>query len=263
MSEAPLITVITPVLNCARFITACMESVATQDCTLVEHLIVDGLSTDGTPELVRDFAATHPHVRLISEKDCGQSDAMNHGIREANTPYIGFLNADDYYAPNTLNRVCGLAKGLPEPAFLYANLHVWGDDDKDLGLQKPAPLSLYNLCRGKPFPLNPASYFYHKSLHEVAGPYDIDDHMTMDLDFIFRACQHAHIHYYDECWGHFRLIEGTKTQGELSTGATFKRQRVLVNKYINDLPLPCKLRAKVLNAMEPIQRKIARRLKRI
>ncbi|MBC2594541.1 glycosyltransferase [Ruficoccus amylovorans] len=262
MSDAPLITVITPVLNCARFITGCLENVAAQDCPQAIHLIVDGLSTDGTPELVREFAQKHPRVELISEKDSGQSDAMNHGIREARTPLIGFLNADDYYAPGTLNRVCKLAHDLPEPAFLYGNLHVWGDNDRDLGLNKPAPLSLYNLCRGKPFPLNPASYFYHKSLHELAGPYDIKDHMTMDLDFLFRASQHARIRYVDECWGNFRLIEGTKTQAELATGATFERQRVLINHYIRKLPLPLRIAARTANTVEPLAKKISRRLKR-
>ena len=262
MSDAPLITVITPVLNCARFITGCLKSVAAQDCARAVHLVVDGLSTDGTQDRVREFAQTHPHVRLISEKDSGQSDAMNHGIREAHTPLIGFLNADDYYEPGTLNRVAELATGLDEPAFLYANLHLWADNDEDLGVNKPAPLTLYNLCRGKPFPLNPASYFYHKSLHERAGLYDVEDHMAMDLDFLFRASQHAHLHYYDECWGHFRLIEGTKTHGELATGETFRRHDVLKNRYIQQLPFPKQILARCANTLDPYWHKIARRLKR-
>jgi glycosyltransferase involved in cell wall biosynthesis len=261
MSDAPLITVITPVLNCARFITDCLENVAAQDCPRAVHLIVDGLSTDGTPERVREFAQRHSHVRLISEKDSGQSDAMNHGIREANTPLIGFLNADDYYAPGTLNRVAALAEeGLSDRAFFYANLQVWGDNGADLGLQKPAPLTLYNLCRGKPFPLNPASYFYHRHLHELAGLYDVTDHMTMDLDFLFRASIHAQARYFDECWGHFRLIEGTKTQGELASGATFERQRVLINKYTKMLSPLRRLQANATNALDPLVQKVRRRL---
>ncbi len=262
MNDAPLITVITPVLNCARFITGCLENVAAQECPRAIHLIVDGLSTDGTQECVREFASSHPHVALISEKDSGQSDAMNHGIREARTPLVGFLNADDYYEPGTLNRVAALAEGLDEPAFLYGNLQIWGDNGKDLGLHKPAPLTLYNLCCGKPFPLNPASYFYHKSLHERAGLYDVSDHMTMDLDFLYRASMYAKAHYYDECWGNFRLIEGTKTQGELATGATFERHRVLKNRYIPQLSFTQRLQAKCSNKLKPFRRKIARRLKR-
>jgi len=238
-----------------------MESVTAQDCPHALHLIVDGLSTDGTQDIVLEYAQSHPHVRLISEKDSGQSDAMNHGIAAASTPLIGFLNADDFYEPGTLNRVCELANGLKEPAFLYGNLQVWGDEDADMGLQKPAPFTLYNLCRGKPFPLNPASYFYHTSLHDIAGPYDVTDHYTMDLDFLFRASMHANARYFDELWGHFRLIEGTKTLGELQTGESFARQAVLRNRYSKHLPPLQRTNLKLANAIEPLCKKIARRLK--
>ncbi len=259
---SPLITVITPVLNAASFIQGCMESVTAQGCNRVVHLIVDGASSDGTPDIVRRYAQEHSHVQLISEKDSGQSDAMNRGISAATTPFIGFLNADDYYEPGTLNRICTLAPTITEPAFLYGNLKVWGDNDADLGLQSPAPFTLLNLCLGKPFPLNPASYFYHKSLHEVAGPYDVDDHYTMDLDFLFRASMYAKAYYHNELWGHFRLIEGTKTLGELATGESFRRQAALRRKYAAQLPVLQRAQVNIARTLEPLAKKVARRLKR-
>lgn len=260
MSE-PVITVITPVLNGADFITGCLENVAAQDCPQAVHLVVDGLSTDGTQERVKAFASGHPRVELISEKDSGQSDAMNNGIAAAKTPLVGFLNADDYYEPGTLKRVAALAADLPEPSFIYGNLQVWGDGGKDLGLQKPVPMTLKNLCRGKPYPLNPASYFYHKSLHEAAGPYDVDDHYTMDLDFLYRVTTHAKARYFDERWGHFRLIEGTKTLGELQSGESFQRQIALREKYVKQLPPADRLLVKSANALQPLVDKVKRKLR--
>ncbi|MEM8549303.1 MAG: glycosyltransferase family 2 protein [Verrucomicrobiota bacterium] len=260
--SATTLTVITPVLNGTAFIRQCLESVAGQECDRAVHLVVDGNSTDGTQEIVRAFASEHPHVGLISEQDSGQSDAMNRGITTAQTPWIGFLNADDRYEPGTLNRVTALMDGLQEPSFIYGNLQVWGDNGVDFGLHKPAALTLLNLCRGKPYPLNPASYFYHKSLHTVAGPYAVDDHMTMDLDFLYRACQHANMHYFNELWGHFNLIEGTKTQGDIATGETFKRQDALRQKYLKNLPAMKRRWVKTANSMSPFCQKLARRLGR-
>ncbi|MEM9227484.1 MAG: glycosyltransferase family 2 protein [Verrucomicrobiota bacterium] len=260
--SAPTLTVITPVLNGADFIRQCLESVAEQECERVVHLVVDGDSTDGTQDIVRAFAEEHPRVDLISERDSGQSDAMNRGIATAQTAWIGFLNADDRYEFGALNRTTTLMDGLQEPAFIYGNLQVWGDNGVDFGLHRPAPLSLLNLCRGKPYPLNPASYFYHKSLHTMAGLYAVEDHMTMDLDFLYRACQHADVHYYDELWGHFNLIEGTKTQGDIATGESFKRQSALREKYLNDLPVLKRCWVKTANSMSPFCQKLVRRLKR-
>ena len=75
------ISVITPVFNGERFIESCIRSVIDQNCPDVEHLIIDGCSTDRTLEIVKQYSETYPHIRWVSEKDKGQSDAMNKGIR--------------------------------------------------------------------------------------------------------------------------------------------------------------------------------------
>lgn len=75
----------------------CMESVQAQQGVSLEHLIVDGASTDGTLELAQRFVAKNHPVRVISEKDTGIFDAMNKGLRQAVGEYIIYLNTDDYY----------------------------------------------------------------------------------------------------------------------------------------------------------------------
>jgi glycosyltransferase involved in cell wall biosynthesis len=103
------LSVITPVYNSERFIESCVRSVVEQNCPDVEHLIIDGGSTDRTMEIVKSYADLHPHIRWLSEKDKGQSDAMNKGLRLARGSLIGFLNADDFYEPDARrfpNPVC-------------------------------------------------------------------------------------------------------------------------------------------------------------
>lgn len=88
------ISIITATYNSALTIRDCLNSVRAQQAT-AEHIIIDGLSNDETPEIIK----TYPHIsKVISERDLGIYDAMNKGISVAKGDVIGFLNSDDYYA---------------------------------------------------------------------------------------------------------------------------------------------------------------------
>lgn len=96
--KEPLITIITSVRNCKRFILDALESVKNQSYKNVEHIVIDGCSNDGTFEMVKEFGVSF----AISEKDEGQYFGMNKGIKFAKGDIIGFLNADDFYADNNV-----------------------------------------------------------------------------------------------------------------------------------------------------------------
>ena len=91
MSPAPVISFVTPCFNRRNFLARCIESIPEAFRGHVEHVIVDGGSTDGSVELIRSY----PHVRLLSEPDEGLYDAANKGIRMAQGQYVGFLATDD------------------------------------------------------------------------------------------------------------------------------------------------------------------------
>ena len=99
-----MLSVITPVFNGIRFIESCILNVIEQGCCEVEHLIIDGGSSDGTVEIVSRYAERYRHIRWVSEQDEGQSHAMNKGIAMARGTIIGFLNVDDYYEPRVAPR---------------------------------------------------------------------------------------------------------------------------------------------------------------
>lgn len=229
-----MITIVTPVFNGEKFIESCLQAVIAQHCNEVEHLIIDGDSTDNTVDLVKSYAQQYPHIRWISERDRGQSDAMNKGIQLAKGEIITFLNVDDYYEPNVLNQVIQRFKALPEPSFVVGNCRIWDDRDQVIDLNKPAKLRLLDLVVGlnvNPYPCNPCAYFYHRSLHDQVGDYAIDDHHAMDLDFILRAVQVAHVEYVDQIWGNYRRIEGTKTFTAMADGSADRRVRDLLQNY--------------------------------
>lgn len=233
------VSIITPVYNGEKFIQACIENVINQRCPDIEHVVIDGCSTDGTVDIIRSYAERYPHIRWISERDNGQSDAMNKGIAKAQGEIVGFLNADDYYEPDVLNKVGDIFKGLPEASFLVGNCNVWSNEGKLLYINKPAKLKLHQLLLGydiNPWPVNPSAYFYHKSLHKKIGLYSVDEHYALDVDFILRAVQAAHIKYVNEIWGNYRLLEGTKTVSDQKNGASNKRTIDILKAYRKDLP---------------------------
>ena len=97
-SDSPWLTVATVVRNDPAALQLTLDSVAAQDTRLLEHLIIDGASTDGTAELARSWAQGRPWVRVISEPDTGIYNAMNKAIVNARGSHILFLNAGDDFA---------------------------------------------------------------------------------------------------------------------------------------------------------------------
>ncbi len=95
------ISIITPTLNRAQFLAPAIESVLAQGMADVEHIVVDGMSTDGTVELL----ARYPHLRVLREPDTGLYDAINKGLRAARGNIVGLLNSDDLYAPGAFSAV--------------------------------------------------------------------------------------------------------------------------------------------------------------
>lgn len=235
-----MISVVTPVYNGEKFIESCIKVVIEQNCPELEHIIVDGASSDRTVEIIKEYAQRYPHIRWISEKDRGQSDAMNKAITMAKGNILAILNVDDYYEPNVLNRILVIFEKLSEPSLLVGNCNIWGDDNRLKRILKPKRLKITDLLVGyeiNPFPFNPSAYFYHTSIHKKIGLYETEEHFAMDVDFLLKAVQVAHIKYVNEIWGNYRQITGTKTVEDINSGQNKIRLQKLMNTYYQQLPM--------------------------
>lgn len=235
-----MLSIVTPVYNSVTFIEQCIATVLKQDCRDMEHIIVDGGSTDGTVDIIKKYAESYHHIRWVSEKDKGQSDALNKGINMARGKAIGILNVDDFYEPNVLKRVSTLFVSLPEPTLLVGNCNVLTVNDRLLHTTRVEKLDLSILLNywrdtGVQWPVNPSAYFYHKSLHQLIGPYKVEEDYAMDLDFLIHAVQSANIVCVNEVWGNFRYIEGTKTFMEIQAGNHLACRHRLYRQYRKEL----------------------------
>ncbi|MBE9063608.1 glycosyltransferase family 2 protein [cf. Phormidesmis sp. LEGE 11477] len=241
MSEIPIqLSVITAVYNSRLFIGECIENVISQYCKSVEHIIVDGGSTDGTVKIIQRYANQYNHIHWISEPDEGQSDAINKGLGLARGQIVGLLNADDYYEPHALNSAIFYFQTLPQPSLLVGNCNVWDDKGLKLSVNRPTKLQLEDLLLGfhvNPFPINPSAYFYHASLHNLIGPYDIKEHYVLDVDFLFRAVRVANVAYLDKILGNYHMLENTKTVESIKSGQSPLRVERVIKQYRRDFPL--------------------------
>lgn len=249
MKTAPILSIITPVYNGEKFVGGCIESVVAQNCAGIEHIVVDGGSTDRTVQILRDKAKTYPHLRWISEPDRGQSDAQNKGIAMARAEYIGILNADDFYEPGALPRVSAIINELSGPRFIVGDCNILTSGDQLLRVNRPAVPKFENIIVDEatwPFPCNPGAYFYPKSLHDVVGPYNVEEHQAMDVEFVLAAVQAIEPLYISVVLANFRHIPGTKTFSCIEDGALGPIVRRVRRAAWRRAPLKTKLRVVLL-----------------
>ena len=147
------VSIITAVYNRESTIERCVRSVLSQKYQNIEYIIVDGLSTDGTLDVLRKFEGQI--TKLVSEKDLGIYDALNKGLSMATGDVIGFLHSDDYYANDSVVDTIAGALDSNDCDLIYADLDFFYQNtprlnwwDLGLGLGGMALLA-YVISRGK------------------------------------------------------------------------------------------------------------------
>lgn len=205
-----MISIITPVYNGAQYIEACIKTVIDQHHSDIEHIIVDGGSTDGTVEIISRSAAKYGHLRWVSEKDMGQSDAMNKGFEMSSGDIIVYLNVDDYFNQGAFDAVL--------PYFDRGAQFVVGkvkiikvDGSFDINDPKTEFKEMLRWWEENSYCHNPVGYFYRREVQEAIGGFNSQNHYNMDLEFLLEVSRRFTLTKIDFCLGVFRLIEGTKT----------------------------------------------------
>ena len=208
MKDNPLVSIVTPSYNQGGFIEETILSVKNQDYPNIEHIVVDGGSTDNTLEILRKYENEY-NLRWISEPDEGQSDAVNKGFRMANGEIIGWLNSDDvYFDKQAISYVVAEFEKNPEVDVIYGDSVVI---DKNNFIKRvfKAPNWNYNLLlSGCSYIPQPATFFHKTVINE--NKLDKNLGFSMDIEFWLRLGEKHNFLHVERILAGDRLYKGTK-----------------------------------------------------
>jgi glycosyltransferase involved in cell wall biosynthesis len=214
----PTLTIVTPCLNAAATLPATLASVRAQDYPGLEHIVVDGGSTDGTVALLQKADG----IRWISEPDRGLSHALNKGIALATGEVIGELNADDVYAPGALAAVGEAFAAHPQAEWLTGRCPIIDASGREI--RKPVTAYKNWLLRRYSLPLYlthnfisaPATFFRRAALEQVGG-FDERYRISVDYDLQLKLARRGDPVILDRDLACFRMAEGSLSMSGFRT----------------------------------------------
>jgi glycosyltransferase involved in cell wall biosynthesis len=204
----PLVSIVTPSFNQARYLESTIRSVLDQDYPNLEYIIVDGGSSDGSEAIIRRFSD-----RLawwVSEKDRGQTDAINKGFAHAKGEILAWLNSDDTYQPHAITEAVAFLRDQPQVGLVYGNANFIDENGAVIG-RFPAAQTDYRRLRQGYVHIPQQASFWRADLWRRVGPLDPSFYFAMDYDLWVRLAALAPLQYTPRLWANFRLHRQGKT----------------------------------------------------
>lgn len=223
----PKISIVTPSYNAEKFIEETIKSVVNQNYDNFEYIVMDGGSTDGTISILQKYErmVNNPQkFRWISEKDNGQTDAINKGMRLCTGDWFAFLNADDFYAPNLFADIAAFLKENKDKGVIYGNQYALYDglDENYNLLKKPDETITFEDLLYSNRIYGPAS-FYNMAALKKTGEFDAELYHWMDWDMYLRIAKIMPLKYFDYNMATFRISEGMKSPSNPDNKRKYKR----------------------------------------
>jgi glycosyltransferase involved in cell wall biosynthesis len=204
----PLVTIVTPSFNQGHFIKATIESVLSQDYPRIEYIIMDGDSTDSTAEAVRPYL---DRLTFISEKDRGQTHAINKGLLMAKGDVVAYLNSDDTLLPGAVTKAVAALGAHPDVGAIYGDgFQIDYDGNVKQKFPFTEPFNLWKLTFVLDYILQQSVFFRRACLEEI-GWFDEDLHFGMDWDILVRLGKRYGLAYVPETLGCLREYETAKS----------------------------------------------------
>ena len=194
MNPKPYFSVVTPSFNQGSYIEGTIRSVLDQGVEDFEHIVFDNCSTDDTLRIVRGY----PHLDWHSEKDRGQSHALNKGFQKARGEIICWLNADDQYLPGTFAALRELFRD-PARHVVFGNAQQRHFDGRNIEHARGRFERREDLITWwqRKIGLHQPAIFFRRAVFEKVGPLREDLHYTMDWEYWWRASGHFSFDYID------------------------------------------------------------------
>jgi glycosyltransferase involved in cell wall biosynthesis len=209
MQANPRISVITSSYNQGEFIGRTIDSVLAQNYPNLEHIVVDGMSTDDTPEVL----ARYDHLHIIREPDRGQADAINKGFRAATGNILCFLNSDDTFLPGALQRVAQEIDPARGRHVVMGRCRFIDEHDRFLGVEHPSAFQSHRrvLEIWKGYCIPQPAVFWTPEVWRRCGPLDEHERLMLDYDLFCRFSREYQFHAIDQVLATYRLHTQSKT----------------------------------------------------
>jgi glycosyltransferase involved in cell wall biosynthesis len=238
------LSVITPSLNQIDFLKACCASVADQQGVDFEHIVIDGVSGDGSPSWLRQ----RPGMVSVSEADRGMYDAVNKGLRLARGDILAYLNCDEQYLPGTLSFVQGFFREHPEVDILFGDFLAAAPDGALKAYRKAIPLRWPYIVSSYLY-AGTCSMFFRRRLLGQGLEFDSRWRCVADADFVVRALRQGfrarHVRHY--------LAVFTDTGANLSASASQFRER---REWKSSFPVLIRWLGPVLNLLRLLEKAV-------
>lgn len=221
--DFPKLTIVTPSYNQVNYLERTILSILNQQYPNLEYFIIDGGSTDGTVDIIRRY---EKHLAgWVSEKDRGQTDAINKGFRMATGEYVAYQNSDDIFAPNALNRVAEAWRKHPATDVFFGDMYIIDEEDQLLEEMRVPPFSAAcHIYEG--MQVFNQSLFVRRELLTTYGLLDESLRFTMDYELVARLGVQPHVRFQhvNGFWGGFRKQPDAKSSTIADVGRTEHEQ---------------------------------------
>ncbi|MBK1688164.1 glycosyltransferase family 2 protein [Rubrivivax gelatinosus] len=194
-ADLPTLSVVMPVYNAGKYLEKTLRSLLCNDLAGVEIIMMDGGSKDETPAILAHYRDMFAHVQ--SERDKGQSDAINKGMARATGRILCWLNGDDLFLPNVLNAVRARFRDTPGCEVVVGDAYMTELDLRPIrhfvyGPERLTQAVLLDYARNH---LVQPSVFFSRRAWDAAGPVKLDLHYSMDADLFLRMAGQFTLHH--------------------------------------------------------------------
>lgn len=239
-NSLPKISIVMPCLNSVDWIERSIRSVIEQDYKNIEIFIQDGGSTDGTLEIIKHYAKKYPNfIKWFSEKDQGQADAINKGMKKVKGDILTHLNADDVYKKGALKIVAEYFDKNSNVMWAYGKADIIDANDKEIRkwITHYKNFWLSNYSYNTLLVLNYISQmacFWRREAAKNIGEFDINQHLVIDYDYWLRLGKKYKAGVINHYLSSFRITYSNKSS--LSFVRQFQDEFNVAKKYTkNDL----------------------------
>lgn len=235
-STLPTISIITPSFNQGVFIKQTLDSIHSQAYPQLEHFVMDGGSTDHTVDILKAYGSK---ITWQSQKDKGQTDALNQGFAKSSGDILCWLNSDDLFPPGVLLRVGTYFRDHPDCDWLAGDFRIidgegkffrsWAVTYKRLWRSLPNRPLVLKLVNILPQP----SVFWRRTIYDTLGGVNPHYQYAMDYDYWLRIMDHGfRLHIIPDVLSHFRIHRQSKTG--INFTKQFDQDYEVLTRYTHD-----------------------------